>query len=102
VARLRTTGAKLIFATTTPVPEGSAGRVHNAELAYNQAAVRVMKKAGVAIDDLHALVAPKLAELQLPRNVHFTPEGSRLLAQQVSESIRKVLPRPRQESSRSR
>ena len=71
VARLKKTGAKLIFATTTPVPEGTVGRVAGDEVGYNTAAERVMKDEGIAIDDLHALVAPKPAELQLPQNVPF-------------------------------
>lgn len=60
-------------------------------MTYNAAALRVMKKAGVAVNDLHALASSKLSEIQLPKNVHFTPEGSRLLAKQVADSIRNAL-----------
>jgi acyl-CoA thioesterase-1 len=91
VARLKKTGAKLIFATTTPVPEGSAGRVAGDDVKYNEAAVRVMKSEGVAIDDLHALAAAKLAEIQRPQNVHFTDAGSKVLAEQVAASIKTAL-----------
>jgi hypothetical protein len=87
VRRLQKTGAKLIFATTTPVPSGTSGRVEHGELPYNEVAVRVMKEAGVAVDDLHAFVVPRQAELQLPNNVHFTPAGSVALAHQVAVSI---------------
>ena len=72
VTLLKKTGAKLIFSTTTPVPEGSGGRVAKDEIAYNEAAARVMKDEGVAIDDLHALAESRLAEIQLPKNVHFS------------------------------
>ena len=92
VQRLKKTNAKLIFATTTPVPDGSAGRVPGDEIRYNQAALRVMKKHGVAVNDLHTLAADKLSEIQLPHNVHFTPEGSRVLAKRVAEVIEKFLP----------
>jgi acyl-CoA thioesterase-1 len=51
----------------------------------------VMKKNGVAIDDLHAFALPKLAEIQLPANVHFKPEGSKELARQVAGEILKAL-----------
>jgi acyl-CoA thioesterase-1 len=88
VARLKKTGAKLIFATTTPVPEGTVGRVAGDEVSYNTAAERVMKAEGVAIDDLHALVAPKPAELQLPKNVHFSAAGYNALAAQVAAAIK--------------
>jgi hypothetical protein len=91
VTRMKKTGAKLIFATTTPVPEGSAGRVKGEEVKYNEIALRVMQKHGVTIDDLYAIALPRLAEIQLPANVHFKPEGSKQLAGQVAASISKAL-----------
>lgn len=90
VAKLKKTGAKLIFATTTPVPEGSAGRVARDEIAYNEAALRVMKDNGVAVDDLHAIVTAQ-PTIQREKNVHFTPEGSDILAAQVAREIKKAL-----------
>ena len=93
VKRLKATGAKIIWASTTPVPEGSGGRVAADEVKYNEAAARVMKAEGVAIDDLHAVAAARLAEIQRPANVHFTPEGYRALAEKVAESIRAQLPK---------
>lgn len=92
VARLKQTGAKLIFATTTPVPADSAGRVEHDEVRYNEAAVRVMKELGVAVDDLHALVVPQQGKIQLPHNVHFTPAGYEQLADQVVAMIAPALP----------
>lgn len=91
VARLKKTGAKLIFATTTPVPEGSGGRVARDEVTYNAAALRVMKTEGVPVDDLHTFAAAKLAEIQRPQNVHFTDAGSKALAGQVAAEIKKAL-----------
>lgn len=89
--RLKKTGATVIFATTTPVPEGSSGRIQGDATRYNQAALKVMKKHRVRIDDLHAFALPRLDSIQRPRNVHFTDEGSRLLAGQVAASIREAL-----------
>ena len=94
VVRMKTTGAKLIWCSTTPVPEGSAGRVKDSEIEFNRVAERVMKENGVAINDLHALAASRLAEVQLPKNVHFTPEGYKALAQQVAARIEAALPKP--------
>lgn len=91
VQRLQRTGAKLIFATTTPVPAGSTGRVEGSERAYNDVARRVMEETHVAIDDLHAIALPRLAEIQLPQNVHFTPAGSGALARHVAATIRAAL-----------
>ncbi|MFV0445091.1 MAG: SGNH/GDSL hydrolase family protein [Planctomycetaceae bacterium] len=91
VTRLQKTGAKLIFATTTPVPEGSAGRVPGDAVKYNDAALRVMRKHGVAIDDLYAFAKPQLKEIQLPANVHFSPAGSKMLSEAVVKSITEAL-----------
>jgi acyl-CoA thioesterase-1 len=91
VQRMKKTGAKLIFATTTPVPDGTAGRDPGIEVKYNEAALRVMKEEGVAVDDLHAFAAAKLAEIQLPKNVHFSATGSKALAEPVAASIKTAL-----------
>jgi len=56
--------------------------------------VKVMNKYGVPIDDLYSFAMPRLAEIQRPRNVHFTEEGSELLAEQVAKSIQKALDSP--------
>ncbi len=95
VARLRATGAKLVFATTTPVPADLAGgpRRRNADvLACNEAARTLMAGLGVPVNDLYAVAAPRLAELQRPANVHFTDTGSRVLAEPVAAAIRAQLP----------
>lgn len=93
VTRLKATGAKLIWCSTTPVPEGSAGRVKDSEIEYNRIAEQIMKENGVAMDDLHALATSRLAEIQLPKNVHFTAEGYKALAQQVATCIEAALPK---------
>lgn len=93
VKQLGGTGSKLIWATTTPVPEGSDGRAAGDEVKYNAAAARVMAEAKIPTDDLHAAAAARLAELQRPKNVHFTEAGSRVLAEKVAESIRAQLPK---------
>ncbi|HUS92227.1 MAG TPA: SGNH/GDSL hydrolase family protein [Phycisphaerae bacterium] len=91
VGRLKKTGAKLIWCSTTPVPEGAGGRVQGDAARYNAAAATVMKELGVPTDDLYAFALPRLKEIQQPRNVHFTPAGSQALARQVANSILKAL-----------
>ena len=44
VARLKETGASLIWCSTTPVPEGAKGRVVGDSAKYNEAAAKVMKE----------------------------------------------------------
>ncbi|MBT3374400.1 MAG: SGNH/GDSL hydrolase family protein [Lentisphaerae bacterium] len=93
VARLKKTGAKLIWASTTPVPEGELkpARSDADVVAYNAAAGAVMGANGVAIDDLYAFALPILGEIQRPVNVHFFPDGSKKLAGKVASMIEGAL-----------
>jgi acyl-CoA thioesterase-1 len=94
VARLKQTGAKLIFASTTPVPESDAAKyVKDSELPYNVVAKKVMTEEGVIWNDLWAAVKPKQDQLQGKRNVHFMAAGSAVLAKQVAEAITRELPK---------
>lgn len=93
VERLQKTGAKLIWCVTTPVPEGSSGRVAGDEVKYNEVALKVMKEKGVAVDDLWAFAKPQLAKIQLPADVHYSPEGYQELAKHVVAEIEKALPK---------
>ena len=101
VVRLKKTGAKLIWATTTPVPNAkvSPPRSNDDVIAYNAVALRIMQANGIAINDLYAFALPRLEELQRPANVHFTDQGSAALAEYVAGSILKAIrestgPRP--------
>lgn len=95
VGKLKATGAKLIWASTTPIPAGAAGRVEDQEVEFNTAARAVMDKHGAAINDLHTCVRPYLDRYQLPKNVHFTPEGYEYLARQVARRILNTVRNPR-------
>ena len=89
--RLLETGATLVFATTTPYPDGVKPRRDPADAArYNEIARRVMAARGVAINDLYAFAEPRLAKLQQPVNVHFSPRGSRALGNQVIRAVREA------------
>lgn len=101
VLRLKKTGAKLIWATTTAVPEGAEGRVKGDAAKYNTVAAKIMQKHGIAVDDLYGFVLPRLKEIQRPANVHFSPEGSKLLAEQVAVGILKATKQSRRTSSKS-
>jgi lysophospholipase L1-like esterase len=92
VERLSQTGAKLIWATTTPVQQGTPLRDPDDAIAYNAAAAEIMTRHKIAIDDLFALAEPRLTELQRPQNVHFTESGAEVLAVAVAECIRTALP----------
>ena len=89
--RLEATGARLIFATTTPVPEGvKPYRAPADPITYNAIAREVMLDRGVTINDLFAFASSRLGEIQKPRDVHFSREGSRALAGEVARVIRDV------------
>ncbi|QDT99455.1 SGNH/GDSL hydrolase family protein [Gimesia aquarii] len=89
VERLKKTGAKLIWASSTPIPadwkEGPAMKMALEE--KNAIAARVMKKQGVEIDDLFTFITPHLSETQNPKDVHFNSKGYDLLGKQVAKQI---------------
>jgi len=87
VERLKKTGAQLVWRSTTPVPQGAAGRIPGDAARYNVVAKKIMDGAGIPIDDHYSFILPRLKELQRPANVHFTPEGSRILAQKAARAI---------------
>lgn len=95
VALLQKTGAKLIWASTTPVPDGAGGRLRGDDVKYNAVAAKVMQKHGIPIDDLYSIVLPELEKYQLPENVHFKEEGSEFLGEQVARVIDEALKAPK-------
>jgi len=97
VTRLRATGAKLVWATTTPVPLGgnlAPNRRFGSVDTYNAIAARVMAEFGVVTNDLNAAIAPRMETLGRPKDVHFTAEGSAVLAAHVARSVAALLPAP--------
>ena len=89
IKKLKATGAKLIFATTTPYPDRVGGplRKYGDAEKYNKVALKIVKKNKIPVNNLHGFVEPQMADLQQPSNVHFTKMGSERLAEQVVERI---------------
>lgn len=98
VAKMKATGAKLIWATITPIPDGELQppRRFGDEGEYNAIAKKIMDANGIAINDLNACVTPELGRLQKPKDVHFTEEGSAFLAKRVAAEIETALPKPKE------
>ncbi len=94
VKRLKETGAVLIWGSTTSVPDNSPGRIKGDDAIYNAVAEKVMKDNNVLIDDFGSALGDKLGELQKPNNVHFTDEGSKVLATSVTEKVKLALTQP--------
>lgn len=83
--------ARVVFATTTPVNEHATSRWHtlgNSEVdRYNAAAKAALKDKVDAFDDLNAFVKTRGLSAHYRDIVHYTPEGSRLLAEEVVRVI---------------
>ncbi len=96
IAQMKPTGATLIFATTTPVPKGgvlSPTRKFDSIEERNKIAVEVMREHGIAVNDLYRAVLPVQEKVGRTNDVHYQPEGYKILAAAVAESIETQLPR---------
>ncbi|WP_339734071.1 SGNH/GDSL hydrolase family protein [uncultured Gimesia sp.] len=93
VKRLKKTGAKLVWASSTPIPadwkEGPQIKTLLEE--KNVIAARVMKRNGVEIDDLFTFITPHLAETQNPKDVHFNGKGYEMLGKEVAKQVESSL-----------
>ncbi len=93
VAKMKETGATLVWGTVTPVWEGEPGK-RNADVdAFNEAAARVMEENGVIINDLNAEVRRQ----GYPKSNDVHSVGN--LAPKVTETILDVLAK-REENTR--
>ncbi|HEU0228338.1 MAG TPA: SGNH/GDSL hydrolase family protein [Arachidicoccus soli] len=91
VDKLRETTAKLIFITTTTVPENAAGRKVESPAQYNRVAKEVMKKNGIEVLDLYETSLKVHPQNSKPGNVHYTEEGYSLLVQPIIEKLKTAL-----------
>ncbi|MFT5240172.1 MAG: hypothetical protein ACI9X0_001143 [Kiritimatiellia bacterium] len=91
VSRLKATGAKLIWASTTPL-QGRIAQggiwVEESEIPIRNAiASKVMKENGIPINDLYQEMLPHIEKLHSRDGCHFTSAGYAFLAQHVAESV---------------
>ncbi|MEI8063220.1 MAG: SGNH/GDSL hydrolase family protein [Verrucomicrobiota bacterium] len=85
---LQTTGARLIWASSTPLRDDGKLVCKPEEVApYNAVAARVMAAYGIAINDLYACALPELDRLISSDGCHFTDDGYRHLGRQVAAVI---------------
>jgi len=89
VALLKTNGAKIIWANTTPIPANAPHMPEGDELIYNAAAEKVMKNSNIPINDLHSVVTnwDGYGEWKKGNNVHFSGAVYSKMAKQVAEQI---------------
>jgi len=92
IQRMQKSGAKIIWTSTTPIPDSPDGKQTAASIVErNAAAAVVATKYGLAIDDLFTAITPHLAEMQNPNDVHFNSAGYDFLGQQVATAIESAL-----------
>lgn len=101
IAILRKTGARLIFCTTTPVPNHSKGpyaRRKGASAEFNAAALEVIRlHPDILVTDLHAAIgaSPVFDNWRKQSDVHFyQKEEQQALGEAVAAGIRKALEKP--------
>ncbi len=81
--------AKLIFATTTPIPEGEAGRVAGDAAKYNDVALKVMQAyPEIHINDLYHFTKPNHEKWWAASgNVHYNSLGRKAHGKEVAKHI---------------
>ncbi|GHU50477.1 hypothetical protein AGMMS49975_01600 [Clostridia bacterium] len=95
---IRRNGAKVVFATTTPILEkGNAMDTSGAGVAlnfnnewvleYNEAAKKLMAEENVPVNDLYALCAKDKNYYKCSDLLHLTEEGSKKCAEEVARQI---------------
>ena len=89
--KLNETTAKVIFVTTTMVPEGASGRKTTSVPEYNEVALKVMKKKSIKVVDLYQPSLEIHPSNSKPKDVHYTPKGYELLAEILVKEIKEVL-----------
>ena len=93
VKQLKATGAKLIWASTTPIPPDTKDgpEATTAIIEKNRIAADIMKKNMVHVNDLFDFITPQLSKVQNPMDVHFKGEGYDMLGRQVALKIEEIL-----------
>ena len=87
ITRMKKTGATLIWAHTTPLPDVPGKYTAASIVDRNAAAAKVMARHKVAINDLFGAMTPRLAELQNPNDCHFNGAGNTFLGETVARFL---------------
>ena len=87
---LKKTGAKVIFATTTPVKEDCVNRKNANICEYNRRITAEMDKECVPVNDLHGLVSRRAQEYICEDRVHLSEAGKAACGKAVADAIRSV------------
>lgn len=103
VTRMKQTNAKLIWATTTPACKDAEQTMlkrfkkevvitPEQQAKYSEAALEVMKRHGVEINDLYSHILPTLDQHSgSPHDVHFNGAGNGHLAKKVIATLEQAI-----------
>ncbi|AWW32714.1 SGNH/GDSL hydrolase family protein [Echinicola strongylocentroti] len=93
VKKIKTkTDAKLIFVTTTYVPENEAGRFPEDPIRYNEVAKKVMKENNVMINDIYQSSISIHHEYGKGNDdVHYTPSGYEKLGKEIADFLKREI-----------
>lgn len=97
IKKIRNTGAKIIWATTTPVHPGrpftaDSWSWSNRDIdQYNSEALKLMKSEGIPVNELHSLVNSNIDEYLSDDLLHLSESGKKKCAEAVSEFIKKII-----------
>ena len=90
-ARMKETGARIIFATTTPTTPYDVDRRQEDIVEYNREITRWLEEEGVEINDLYSFVKPHVFEYISDDHVHLNKYGVHEVGNRVVEVIKKHL-----------
>lgn len=88
---LRSTGARIVFAATTPVRDGAVGLDNGTISKYNEAIARLMTGEGIPVNDLYSVVYPSRDQYIVEDLVHLSEPGIAACAKAVAHAVKKAL-----------
>lgn len=81
---------KVIFATTTPVPDSNIYDKNAVINMYNEAIVPVLADMGIYINDLNSVISQNIDENICEDLLHLSDRGAQLCAREVVKAIKTV------------
>lgn len=84
--------AKLIFVTTTHIPDEEAGRFQQDALRYNEAAKRIMKEHNILVNDIYEQSTAIHKKYGIGSDdVHYSKQGYRKLGQLITDFLKREM-----------
>lgn len=84
--------AKLIFVTTTHIPDEEAGRFQQDALRYNEAAKRIMKEHNILVNDIYEQSTAIHQKYGIGSDdVHYSKQGYRKLGQLITDFLKREM-----------